>query len=181
MTIKIQSTFSGYGGGACTLFSLYDTDTNVLAIGVQAEFRKERRKDCIVITNDPDIDRDRLFTDDDIKAAISAFYALQQGVASNGKGSRLGFSETAARSNPTSSIEKDGIDVNGPRYRISENVTCGQMAALATCLHAIKAGKVDQMLGMADELSMLMMGGDSNKNDMDDEVERFRRGEVISI
>ncbi|SET41480.1 hypothetical protein SAMN05216326_12568 [Nitrosomonas marina] len=180
MTIKIQSTFSGYGGGACTLFSLYDTDTNVLAIGVQAEFRKERRKDCIVITNDHDIDRDTLFTDDDIKAAISAFYALQQGVASDGKGARLVFSERAARSNPASSIEKDGIDVNGPRYRISENVTCGQMAALATCLHAIKAGKVEQMLGMAGELAKLT-GGDSNKTDMDDEVERFRRGEVISI
>ncbi|SEN69711.1 hypothetical protein [Nitrosomonas marina] len=158
MAIKIQSTFSGYNGGACTLFSLLDTDTNVLAISVQAEYRKERREDCVVITNELDIDRDKLFTDDDIKDAISAFYALQQGVASDGKDTRLTFSDRAARANPASSIEKDGIDVNGPRYRISENVTCGQMAALATCLHAIKAGKIEQTLEMASELTRLMSG-----------------------
>ncbi|MCP5245685.1 MAG: hypothetical protein H6937_06980 [Burkholderiales bacterium] len=181
MKVKIQSTFIGYNGGACTVYSILYTEKSVLAVGVQGKYQTNRRDEQhIVITNDPDIDRDKLFTDDNIKDAISAFYALENGVSHDGKSSRLVFSDRAARANPKSAIEKDGIDTSGPRYRISESVTCGQMAVLATCLHALKAGKVEQALDMADELTILI-SGDSKTQELADELERLRNGEVISI
>ena len=68
------------------------------------------------------------------------------------------FSERAARSNPEQSIEKDGMDSSGPRFRISEGVTCGQMAALATCLHASRSGTIEQALNMFDALNALSSG-----------------------
>ncbi|SFK63433.1 hypothetical protein SAMN05216302_101117 [Nitrosomonas aestuarii] len=157
--IKIQATFIGYGGVPCSLFSMLDTDTSVLAISVQADYRAARRDDCLVITNDTGIERDRLFGDDDIKEAIKSFYMLKAGVANDGASPRLTFSERAARANPESSIEKDGIDVSGPRFRVSESVTCGQMAALATCLYATKSDAIERSVEMADEIATFMNGG----------------------
>ena len=81
--IKIQATFIGYGGRACTLFSAIDPDSNVLVVSVESDYRADRMDGCIVITNNPEIPYDRLFTDDDIKAAISAFFAFKTGFARN--------------------------------------------------------------------------------------------------
>lgn len=156
--IQIQATFIGYGGRACSLFSAIDEDSNVLVVSAEVEYRTTRRDGCIVITNNHDIPHDSFFSDSDIKDAISAFYLLKTGLATDNNSPRLVFSERAARSNPEQSIEKDGIDYNGPRFRISEGVTCGQIAALATCLHASRANTIRDTLNMADTLASLSSG-----------------------
>ena len=156
--IKIQATFLGYGGRACTLFSAIDPDSNVLVVSVESDYRADRMDGCIVITNNPEIPYDSLFTDEDIKSSIAAFFAFKTGFANDNASPRLVFSERAARSNPEQSIEKDGMDASGPRFRISEGVTCGQIAALATCLHASRAGTIEQSLDMFDALNALSRG-----------------------
>ncbi|PTQ86871.1 hypothetical protein [Nitrosomonas ureae] len=156
--IQIQATFAGYGGRACTLFSAMDTETNILVVAAEADYRTERRAGCVVLTNDPDIPRDSLFEDLDLKPAISAFYTLKSGIAADGKSSRLVISDRAARSNPEPSIEKDGIDNSGPVFRIADGVTCGQIAALATCLYAIRAGTIESTVSMSEELLALSRG-----------------------
>jgi hypothetical protein len=156
--IQIQATFTGYGGRPCSLFSAYDPEARVLAVGAEADYRTERRSGCVVLTNIPDIPRDGLFSDAELLASIRAFYALKAGVAADGKSPRLVFGERAARANPEQSIERDGIDASGPKYRISEGVTCGQVAALATCLHAMRSDTVERAVTMAEELRRLSMG-----------------------
>jgi len=157
--IQIQATFTGYEGKPCSLFSAYDPDAQVLVIGAQADYRRERRDGCIVLTNVPELPRDKLFTDVDLLPAITAFHALKNGLAADGKASRLEFAARAARANPEQSIERDGIDVNGPRYRISPTVTCAQIAALATCLYAVKSDTVARTVEMAESLRRLLSGG----------------------
>lgn len=157
--IQIQATITGYGGRACSLFSAFDTDAKVLIVGAEAEYRAQRRENCIVLTNDPEIQRDSLFSDADLRNAIAAFFSLKSGVAADGKSSRIAFSERAARSNPEQSIEKDGIDAGGPRFRVAEGVTCGQIAALATCLHALRADTVERTVKMAESFKFLAHGG----------------------
>jgi hypothetical protein len=157
--IQIQATFTGYGGRPCSLFSVYDPDARVLAVGAEADYRIERREGCIVLTNVPDIVRDALFTDDDLMPAIAAFYSLKAGVAADGKSSRLVFGDRAARANPEQSIERDGFDVNGPKYRVSDGITCSQIAALATCLHATSCDTVERVVDFAEELRVLLSGG----------------------
>lgn len=157
--IQIQATITGYGGRACSLFSAFDTDAKVLIVGAEAEYRTQRRDNCIVLTNDPEIQRDSLFSDADLRNAISAFFSMKSGVAADGKSSRIAFSERAARANPEQSIEKDGIDAGGPRFRIAEGVTCGQIAALATCLHALRADTVERTVKMAESFKFLAHGG----------------------
>ena len=149
--IAIQATFTGYGGSACTLFSAFDPDAKILVIGAETAYRAERREGAIVLTNDPEISRDMLFGNDRLREAIEAYFALKSGVSADGKSPRIAFSERAARTNPAQAIEQDGIDTNGPRFRVSDGVTCGQIAALATCLHASKSNTIDRSVRMAEQ------------------------------
>lgn len=157
--LQIQATIIGYGGRACSLFSAYDPDSRVLIIGAEADYRAARRDGCIVLTNDPDIDRDALFKEDDLRPAIEAFYAFKAGVAADGKSPRVAFSERAVRANPEQIIEKDGMDSSGSKYRISEGATCGQMAALATFLHASKSASIERSVKLAEAFRVLGHGG----------------------
>jgi hypothetical protein len=150
----IQTTIVGYGGKPCSLFSAYDEDSQVLVVSVEAEYRRQRRDGCLVITNDTDIERDSMFTEEDLKDAINAYFSLHAGVAIDGKSSKLVFADKAARANPANSIEKDGMDSSGQKFRISENITCAQIAALATCWHAAsRSGTVNKMLEMIDDIN----------------------------
>ncbi|MGZ8220042.1 MAG: hypothetical protein ACXWT0_00190 [Methylobacter sp.] len=162
--IAIQSTIVGYSGKPRTLFSAYNAETRILVISVDADYRKERRDGCMVITNDDSIQRDMLFTEEDLQASIEAFFMLQGGVATDGKSARLVFSDKAMRGNPAQSIEKDGMDTSGQRFRISENITSAQIAVLAACWYAEKRlNVVNDVLDMADRLldldHQLSLGG----------------------
>lgn len=156
--IQIQTSISGYGGRRCTLFSAYDQDLRILAVGVEAEYRTDRRPGCLVICNDPQMDRDRLFSDDDFMDAIGAFHDLKLGAAADTKNSRLVFSDRAGRANPDQAIEQDGYDSRGPRFRISEGITCAQVATLATCLYAVSAEAVERAVAFSGVLEALISG-----------------------
>ena len=152
--IKIQATISGYGGTPCTVFSAYSTESDVLAISVEAAYRRERQDtDCLVITNEPTISRDRLFSEPDIMASISAFYSLSAGLAADGKSPRIVFSDRAARTHPVHAIEKDGISEAGQKYRVSADVTCAQMAVLATCPYVSELSGINAAVEMAQSLA----------------------------
>ena len=156
--IQIQATFTGFKGRPCTLFSMYEQETGVLYVVAEDDYHKVRRDGYIVLTNVPDIDRDTLFIDANLRDAIVAFYSLKVGVAADGKSSRLVFAARAGRANPESSIERDGIDANGPKYRVDQDITCAQMAALATCLYASRASTIDRTVEMAEALRRLLAG-----------------------
>jgi len=165
--IPIQATVVGYSGKPCTIFSVYDPDSRVLAVSVESGYRSQRRDNCMVITNDTNIERDGLFTEEDLQQSINAFFNMQGGVSADGKTSRLVFSDKAARTNPAQSIEKDGIDSSGQRYRISESITAAQVAALATCWYAeSKIETINRALNMAEKLI---------------EIELINRGAIITI
>jgi len=156
--IKIQATFAGYSGKPCTLFSAYDKKARVLAVTFEKDYRTERSDGCIVLTNLPDLPRDTLFTDADLLPAIAAFQSLKNGVAADGKSARLNFDDSVNRANPEQSIEYDGMDASGPRYRVASSISCGQIAALATCLYASRCETIASAVTMADSLRRILSG-----------------------
>lgn len=165
--IPIQATISGYGSKPCTLFSAYDIDSQVLVISVEAKHQRERRDGCMVITNAPDIPRDMLFSETDLKKAIDTFFYMRSGMAVDGKSSKLAFSDKVVRLNPQNSIEKDGMDANGQKFRISENIACSQIAVLATCLYAgTRAGSADKIIAMTKQMT---------------DIERLHHGLFITV
>lgn len=178
--IPIQVTIAGYSGKPCSLFAAYDESNKVLVISLEASHRRSRRDGCAVITNDKEIDRDSLFTDENLKDSIHSFFTLNQGVAIDGKSSRLVFSDKAARANPAQSIEKDSVDSSGQKFRVSETISCAQVAALAACWYAdTKYGTFSKVIGMFDALSSL--DGSDDYDDEEDDINRFIKGEFISI
>ncbi len=156
--IQMQATFSGYGGGATTIFSAYDPASRVLVVARDAGYREARRKGCVVLTNIDGIPSDWRFDGDKLRDAIGAYYALRNGVATDGKGARLVYDPSVMRANPEAMIERDGIDDRGPKYRIADGITCAQMAVLATCQHALKSDDVERVVNMAARFERLALG-----------------------
>lgn len=156
--IQMQATFAGYGGGPRTLFSAYDPASRVLILAKDAEYRDKRFPGCVVLTNIDGIASDSRFRDDDIREAITAFYALSKGVAADGRSARLVLDPSVMRASPETAIERDGIDDRGPKYRIADGITCLQMAALATCLHALRADTVERTVSLAARFERLALG-----------------------
>lgn len=157
--IQIQATFKGYGGKACSLFSAFDPDKKVLIVGAESDYRSDRRHGCVVLTNDLEISREVLFKDSDLITAIAAFFTLKSSLAADGSSPRMHFAERAKRANPESAIDKDGLDASGMRFKIAEGVTCGQVAALATCLYVMSAGTVNRAIEIASSFRVLARGG----------------------
>lgn len=156
--IQIQANFAGFEGLPCSLFSAYDSDNRVLIIAKEANYRELRRDGCALISNIDGSERDFFFTDKQIFTAIEAYFSLLNGVSGDGKSSRLMFSADAARANPNLILEKDGIDSGGQKFRVSEGATCGQMAALATCLFAQHYEKIDRVIDASSFYSQLALG-----------------------
>lgn len=134
--IPIQATIISFLNKPSTVFAVYDTQNKILVISVEASYRRERRDNCIVITNDTSIDRDILFDAERMGQSVEAFYALKGGIATDSVSSRLVFADKAARANPTDSVEKDGIDQSGQNYRYSPDITNAKVASLAACWYA---------------------------------------------
>ena len=152
----IQATILGFSGKPCSLFSAFDESTGILAVSVEAAYRRERREGCLVLTNDKTIDeRDSLLNESKLADSIAAFFALESGLAVDGKSPRLVFAERAQRANPKQAIEKDGVDENGVRYRISDAITNAQVACLVTALYAFKTGGMaSKVADMAQQLDI---------------------------
>lgn len=157
--IKIQTSISGYKDNPCTLFSAYDQDARILVISVVANsYYADRKDDCLVISNDREIPKDKLFTEKEFRDAIHAFYALQNGLASDGKSRRLVIGERAVRANPDSVIQADGMDERGTKFRVHEDITNAQVAALATCLYAFRSSGIEDSVQMTEDILDFLQG-----------------------
>lgn len=155
--IQIQANISGYSGRPSTVYAAMDEGVGIVAI-VAATEAASRRNDCFLIANDARADRDSLFSDSDLREAISAYYWLRGQMAPDGRSACLQFGDRAVKADPSSAIEKDGVDIHGPMYRISADASNAQIAALAICGYAARHGAVSDALDMCDELLDLLSG-----------------------
>lgn len=162
--LKIQTTISGFKGKPVTLFSAYDDETDLLIITKADPYTAERKDGCVILTNCDVIDYDKLFNDqNDLMKAIRAYFSLKNGVASDGKRSRLKIIDNVRQHDPVDAIEQDGMDANGVKYRLADGVTCGHVAVLYTCLHVQGQSAIEGAIQFADAWN------------------RFRAGEIITI
>lgn len=155
--IQIQANINGFTGRPATVLGALDEDTGILVVAAVAD-RLPRRDGCVLIETDNRADRDSLFEHSSLKEAITAYYDLKGSVAEDGRSALLRFTDRAMRAEPASVIEVDGVDIDGPAYRISPLAGNVQIGALALCWYAHKVGAVNDAANMADELSQLLRG-----------------------
>jgi hypothetical protein len=151
----IQTNIAGYGGKPCSLFSVYETDTQILSVIKDTDYKKNRQKpDYVLISNDKNADYDCLFTELNFSQGIEDFFTLLNGVAFDGRSSRLVFDDKIARANPKTSLQKNGYTENGQRFELSPDISSLQVAVLATCFYAnSKAGAIESTLSMFEQLN----------------------------
>ena len=151
---RIQATISGFEGKPCSLFSLYDQRSKVLVVAKVADYRIEREGNSAIITNVSDIERDALFSEkENLFDSILAFNKLMRGRSMDGSTERIVFNSRANQANPSGVISTDGIDVNGTKYRVSPEITCAQVACLATAYFVMKLDPVERGMTMINHLN----------------------------
>jgi hypothetical protein len=142
--MKIQASISGYGMAPATVYSFYKVESDIVIVNKEVAYRTERFSDAILIGDVGLAERDSLFGDSDFTDAIEEFF-----VRANGK--TLMIEDKAARCDPRQKLELDGMSDTGKRlYRVSPDITCGQVAVLATAWYVKKAQGISGALAMQD-------------------------------
>lgn len=160
--ILIQAAIVGYAGSPKTLYSVYNPGIGILAISRLGSFNPVRRPHTALVTNDAAVDdRDSLFTENDLHDAIDAYFSLLHSRTKDGHSSRLTYSQeiSVGSVSPESRIERESIDVNGSKYRIAGDISCAQIACLATCLFAQHSDAVVASEKMFDDLNAFLSQG----------------------
>jgi len=155
--VFIRAAISGYMGEPVTLYGLYAPDRDILMISRLTAFEPSRKNDSYtLITNKKGHAHDYFFSDQLIMNGVEAFYDRQNSKTQKG-GVALKIDPVVATANPISVIERDSLDANGWKYRLSD-LTNSHVAVLATCLYVSNVADISQTLDMADDLSNLMAG-----------------------
>ncbi|HWX02385.1 hypothetical protein [Collimonas sp.] len=151
--MKIQASISGYGMAPATVYSFYEAESDILLVSKETAFRTDRFSDAILIGGVGLAERDCLFTDVDFMDAIEEFF-----IRANGK--TLMIDDKAARCDPRQKLEPDGMSDTGKRlYRVSPDITCGQVAVLATAWYVKKALGIGNVMVMQDWFLNVDQGG----------------------
>lgn len=146
---RLQVTIGGLatkGSEVHTLLGEIDAASGVLlvdfSVRVRAGEQEKRQEDCAVLTDNPTTkDRDMLFGEKDVAAAISDYFQFA------GRG-LLMIDESMAIFDPRSRIEPDGVDESGRKFRIAPDITNGQIAVMAMCWFAVRQRQVASSLEM---------------------------------
>lgn len=143
----IRVNIAGYSGQAVTLFGAYDHINDMLLVNSDTDYNQADDEKFLKVTNqERDPYRDLLVSDDDLNDAINAFFEME--------GMKLlHMEERVKRFNPASKIERDGVDAVGVRYRISPDITNGQLAVMYCCLAAVRQRAVADSIELMGEFS----------------------------
>lgn len=151
-SIRLQATIGSFGaGGSVCVFGEVDVVTGTLLIDATRIVRpgepERRHEGCAAVTNNASADdSDAVFTEDDLRDAISDYYdTLGRGL--------LALDQSCAALNPETKIEPDGLDDRGRKYRIAQDMTNGQVAVLVLCWFARRQAATMAQLAAFDDFS----------------------------
>lgn len=146
--VNLRINIAGFAGSSCSLFAAYNPDRDLLLIAKESsEYEPGQREGFLKITNQVrDGAYDALFGDDQMEEAIKAYFDMESlGL--------LSLSQGVQRHNPGTKIERDGLSDTGMKYRISPDMTSGQVAVMAACLFASRQRNV----GIAENFALQMI------------------------
>lgn len=148
--VLIRVNIAGFQGEPATVFGAYDPSNDVLAIlKLSKEYEGGPRDGFLKITNQPrDASYDALYTEEETRDSILAYFSMESLKLLQLKGD-------AQRCNPTTKIERDGMDAGGLKFRFAPDISNQQVAVLAACLYADRQRAVASMAAFAEDMRIL--------------------------
>lgn len=165
--VKFRINTAGFKGEPVSLFGAFDPDSNMLVISqdqpysggepINLKTKQSLRADFLLLTNQStDTVHDALFLEEDTADAIKAFFSLQDMRL-------LKLNDAVSRHSPLHMIERAGMDEHGVKYRLSPDITNGQVAVLIAAHYATLQRAVASM-----EDFDLILDGEISVDDEDD-------------
>lgn len=144
--VLLQCSVSGYSGAAVTLLGAMDAGTGAVLVTADKKdgdaYTPLRKKPqfAFVANSTAAQGRDVLFTDEHLRDAIHTYFDFKaRGL--------VRLDNSVAKHNADTRIEPDGVDERGRKYRLAEDITCGQVAVLVLCWFARRQ---QQVIGTVD-------------------------------
>lgn len=147
--MKIQVSIAGYGGvGAepITLLAQKNETSGVLAVAKKVEYRTEAAAGFAFVTNLKLDNYDCLFQEEHLSNAIRSYKEAE------GMG-MIVLGPDVAKYAPR--IAVDGIDMNGQKYRLHDNMSNGELAILALAHFMSRQKAISAHSAQADKLFSL--------------------------
>lgn len=159
--IFIQAEATGYQGPSVTVLGALDTDSGMVVISKELA-HGDTHPGAVVISNDPRSERrDSLFTEQKLQTAIRLYF---RAIASD----LLELWPAVKKHDPQSRIETLGINELGTSYRLSPDLTNGNMAVLAVLDAADVAMNAQGSTEFARDLADMYGDEDYDRTDLSD-------------
>jgi len=143
-TVLMRINVAGYFGRPVSVFAAYAPSTDILLVSREGEYEVAERPGFLHVTNQfRDEHHDAVFSEQDLKAAIGAYFELNALRL-------LTLGAKVQRLSPDSKIERMGVDERGANYRIAPDINCAQVAVMVACLFASRQRGVNAAQDMAD-------------------------------
>lgn len=148
--VLIRVNIAGFQGEPATVFGAYDPANDMLAIlRLGKEYEGGPRDGFLKITNQQrDASYDAIYTEEETRDSILAFFSMESLKLVQLKGD-------AQRCNPTTMIERDGMDAAGLKFRFAPGISNQQVAVLAACLYAERQRAVASIASFAQDMQIL--------------------------
>ncbi len=153
MTERAQFVFlrvnaAGYSGEPVSMLCSFDPATDILLLLKTETYTGVAKKGFLCVTTQPqDEARDALFTEDETRDAIVAYFGMEAM-------GQINLADPVKRFDPKNAIERDGMDEHGMKYRIQPTISNGQFAVLVAAYYAKKQGDVNAVAGFIDEMNI---------------------------
>jgi hypothetical protein len=146
ITVRIQAEITGYGGSSANVLGALDMGSGLFIVAKELAYG-ERVEGAIAVSNDPRSEqRDSLFDEDKLQGAIRLFFRAKATAM-------IEMLPSVTKFDPSHKIEANGLDENGSKYRLSPDVSNGNMAVLALVDAADRAYKAQAATDFSDELA----------------------------
>jgi hypothetical protein len=145
-TVKIMCSIGGFTGQPITLLAGYDQSTGLLLVTSEVPFKNERRDGFAFLTNSAFAEsRDGLFSDANFEEAMMRFRELRAA-------GLLDLAEKLRKHDPDARIDVRDVTDGGRTYRVSAEISNGQVAVLALTWFAARQRAISAAESMTSDL-----------------------------
>lgn len=147
--VLMRVNAAGYTGEPVSMICSFDPATDMLLVmKTMKDYEAGDRAGFLrITTQERDEAHDAVFTEDETREAIVAYFGLQSM-------NLINLADPVKRHDPKNAIERDGMDEHGMKYRIQPTISNGQFAVLVAAYYAKKQRDVNSISSVIADMEL---------------------------